>query len=487
MAVEDTPERSSLGFESVEAERADTVAVEGRLPDWLAGTFVRNGPGLFEAGGRSIDHWFDGPALLRAFGFDPASAGASEDRVHYANRFLRTEAYAAAKEGRVENAGFAESAQRGLLDRLRNLFPEPTDNANAAVANVGGEYVALTESPRAVRFDPVDLSTRGELTWRDELPVGHTTPHLRPTPDDGHVGYLTEFLPRPAYRLFRVGPEEPRREEFARVSVSEPAYMHSLAVAGRFAVLVEPPFVLPPHRVLTGSGSMLDRYEWRPHRGTRFIVVDRQTGDVVCESQTPPFVVFHHANAYRAGDELVVDLVGFDSPSVFSGMYLDELRERTEAGGGGELRRYRVPLSGATPREAVVAEGVAMPTVDDRRAGQRYRHVYVQRSSDGGAAETVARVDVETETVTAWHADAYVSEPVFVPRESGRTPDETPPAEPEGVVLTEVLDPDRTGQNGDPGRTAVVVLDAETMTELGRAWAPHRLPFGFHGAYFEEV
>lgn len=474
-----------LGFESVTEELTADLRVEGRLPAWLTGTFVRNGPGLFEGGDREVAHWFDGPALLRGFEFRPGGRGGGDDReagrVRYRNRFLRTDAYEAVREGRVAAAGFAESADRGLLERLRDLVPEPTDNANADVARLGGEHVALTESPRAIRYDPGTLATRGELTWEDDLPAGHTTPHYRPEPDgEGHVGYLTEFLPRSSYRLFRVPPDEPRREQFARVPVDEPAYMHSLAVADRFAVLVEPPFLIPPRRVLTGSGSLIDRYEWRPQRGTRFLVVDRRTGAVVCEPTTAPFVVFHHANAYREGDDLVLDLVAFDSPAVFRGMYLEELRA-SDGGGGGELRRYRVPLSGATPTWETLATGVSMPTVDDRRTGRRYRHVYCQRTDGDGPADEVVRVDVERGEITAWESAAYVSEPVFVPREGGDpTPAAgDPPATPDGAVLVEVLDPDRR-------RSGVVVLDAADMTELGRAWAPHHLPFGFHGSYVPE-
>ncbi|PSQ58993.1 beta-carotene 15,15'-monooxygenase [Halobacteriales archaeon SW_7_71_33] len=494
MAVDDeSRDRQSsvderLGFHSVREELDTALAVEGSLPPWLDGRFVRNGPGLFEAGGRSIDHWFDGPALLRAFGFEPSGAGAgdSEDRVRYVDRFLRTDAYEAAREGRVAAAGFAEGDDRGLLDRLRSLV-EPTDNANADVARLSGAHVALTESPRAVRFDPATLETLGELDWRDDLPAGHTTPHLKPEPEpggDGRVGYLTTFLPRAAYRLFRVPADEPRREEFARVPVDEPAYMHSLAVADRFAVLVEPPFTIPPHRVLTGDGPLLDRYEWHPQRGTRFVVVDRRTGTIVCESRTAPFLPFHHANAFRDGDELVLDTVAFDSPSVLNAMYVEEMRARPRDGdgGAGELRRYRVPLSGATPRAKTLATDVAMPAINERRTGRRHRHVYAQRAADGPATEVV-RLDVETGAVRAWDADAYVSEPMFVPRpdadaENDRDGDGEPPSTPDGVVLVELLDPDRE-------RSAIAVLDAAGMTERARAWAPHALPFGFHGAYLD--
>src|SRR5687768_13308788 len=60
-----------LGFESVERELSlGSIDVDGRLPGWLRGTLVRNGPGRYEVGdGKAFEHWFDGLAMLHAFSF----------------------------------------------------------------------------------------------------------------------------------------------------------------------------------------------------------------------------------------------------------------------------------------------------------------------------------------------------------------------------------------------------------------------------------
>ncbi|WP_299262744.1 carotenoid oxygenase family protein, partial [Halorientalis sp.] len=39
---------SSLGFHSLEEERATSLAVTGSVPEWLTGSLVRNGPGRFD-------------------------------------------------------------------------------------------------------------------------------------------------------------------------------------------------------------------------------------------------------------------------------------------------------------------------------------------------------------------------------------------------------------------------------------------------------
>src|SRR4051794_38879994 len=96
------PADHRLGFASLEQET--TVAelpVEGRLPEWLAGTLLRTGPAKVEGGGRGYRHWFDGLAMLYRFSF-------ADGRVGYANRFLQSRAYrAATAEGRIAYAEFA--------------------------------------------------------------------------------------------------------------------------------------------------------------------------------------------------------------------------------------------------------------------------------------------------------------------------------------------------------------------------------------------
>jgi beta,beta-carotene 9',10'-dioxygenase len=77
------------GFSSLTKEMtADRLPVEGRVPDWLVGSLLRNGPAQFEVGQHKYHHWFDGLAMLHRFSFQqgripsgresPAAAGERE-------------------------------------------------------------------------------------------------------------------------------------------------------------------------------------------------------------------------------------------------------------------------------------------------------------------------------------------------------------------------------------------------------------------------
>src|SRR6476620_1826926 len=90
------------GFDSLEEEtHLDGLPVRGELPPWLQGSLIRTGPAKWEVGDRTMNHWFDGFAMLHRFSF-------AEGDVSYANRFLESRAYRAARDqGRIAYSEFA--------------------------------------------------------------------------------------------------------------------------------------------------------------------------------------------------------------------------------------------------------------------------------------------------------------------------------------------------------------------------------------------
>lgn len=101
------------GFQSLTVEReAVELPVDGELPAWLDGVLFRNGPAQFEIDGDPVQHWFDGLAMVHRIAFEP-----EDDSVTYTNRFLRSDAYAAARAGEF-SGGFATAEERGLLGRI---------------------------------------------------------------------------------------------------------------------------------------------------------------------------------------------------------------------------------------------------------------------------------------------------------------------------------------------------------------------------------
>ncbi len=458
-----------IGFETLDAERrVEDLPVEGKLPEWLQGSLLRIGPARYEVGDRTVNHWFDGFSMLHRFGF-------ADGRASYANSFLESRAYRAARDGgEISYSEFATDPCRSIFKRVQAFFsPKISDNANVNLTRLGEDVVAMTETPLPVLFDPKTLESAGVAS---PAPGQHTTahPHLDPGTGEG-LFYAVKFGARTSYRLYARA-DGRRQREIAKLPVSRPAYMHSFGITERYAVLTECPLVVNPMELARAKRPFIENYRWDPERGTPFIVIDRRTGELAARVDAEPFFCFHHVNAFEDGGELVVDLAAYEDDEIVRALYLDRLRS-----GGGipvpELRRYRVPLAGGEARRETIAPGFELPRINYRRNnGRPYRFVYGNHAPDAAAGSFITQIqkgDVTEGGVVDWsEPGCYPGEPVFVASPEAR-------AEDDGVVLSVVLD-------ANVDRSFLLVLDAQDLSEIARAEAPHAIPFGFHGQFLTE-
>ena len=152
---------STTSFVSIKRPFTDLPmnVVEGSIPKWLKGDYIRNGPGLFEAGNKRLNHLFDGYGMLVKVAFDPSSPP------QVSTRFIESDAYRAAAAGKMaypefgttrnweEDAGFMEKVQAFI----QVISGDPTDNAVVNVLRLGdGTQVRL------------HLERSGELAMSEE-------------------------------------------------------------------------------------------------------------------------------------------------------------------------------------------------------------------------------------------------------------------------------------------------------------------------------
>jgi len=460
-----------LGFRTVDREYTDRrLPVEGTVPSWLSGRLVRNGPGQFELGGERVTHWFDGLAMLRGYAF-------ADGEVRYTNRFLRTEARERAASG--ASAGEFATGSGALREAARWVRalgpPEPTDNANVNVVRLGDHYVAQTEAPRWIAFDPATLDTLGEFRWQDGIPGHLTTAHTKRDPRTGEtVGFGLRFGRPNRYLLYAVDGDTARRRSIGAVRADGPGYVHDLALTREYAVLVETPLAIDVWRALVPwSEGLLDMLRWDPDRGVRLVVVDRATGELVTDPTTAPFFTFHTVNAFQRDGAVVLDLVTFEDDAIVRSLTLSTLAaDGFAAAPDGHLDRFRIDPERDTvvDRSRRYDGGLELPTVPRAARTRPYRYAYAQ-ATDRRGANGLVKVDVERGTATEWWGRGlYVEEPRMVRRPGGDDPDD-------GVVLAPALD-------ADAGRSVLLVFDAATLELLARAPLPHAVPFGFHGRFF---
>ncbi|CAA9452953.1 MAG: 15,15' beta carotene dioxygenase [uncultured Rubrobacteraceae bacterium] len=463
-----------LGFSPLEGEfEIDALPVEGEAPSWLRGTLFRNGPGTWEAGKSRMRHWFDGLAMLHRFGF-------REGEVSYANRYLRSPQYQhVRREGAIGYSEFATDPCRSIFKRLTSAFsPEFGSNASVTVHKLAGRFVALTETPLPVEFDPETLETAGVLDYRDDVEGIGTSPHPHTDSRSGDaLNTITHFSRTSEYKVFRLPARTgtPRREVVARIPAREPAYMHSFGQTERHVVLAEYPLVVNPLKMLLTGKPYAENLEWKPERPTRFHLVDRENGELAGVYEAEAFFAFHHVNAFERDGEVFVDLLAYPDDAVIRDHYMDALLSRRGPTAAAELRRYRLRPDGSTSHEKLADEPLELPRINyEAQNGRDYSYVYgIGQGSEKPESwpDRLIKANVRDGSAQIWREeDCYPGEPVFVPSPDGRSEDS-------GVVLSVVLD-------AAAGTSLLLVLDAASFSEMARARVPHHIPFGFHGQYF---
>lgn len=463
-----------LGFTNLDREvQMVPLSITGTVPEWLTGTLFRNGPAKFTTEQGWHTHWFDGLAMLHKFTF-------RQSCVFYSNKYLHTNAYRRAMETGELAAGFGSA---------RGKKTEQGNNANVNLSAIDGHYVAMTETPNVIEFDPHTLDTVGVYSFDNAFPGQFTTahPHLD-FRTKRHLNFTIEFGLSSYYHFYSIAPNSSRKERIGSIQVSDPSYIHSFAVTEHYIVLAEFPFLVHPGELMSSGKSFIENFKWKPEQGTRFHVLRKSDGARIRTFESEAFFSFHHVNAYEHGQDIVLDICATRTAGIVGSLQVESLTAASEADAlenardhFTELRRYVLPLQ--SPASFVTAaalseETMDLPTVNYGSNGSRpYRYAYgisTNRSAIEIFSNQLVKADVQTGISQSWYEQGcYPGEPIFVEKPNACTEDD-------GVVLSVVL-------NGKQGHSFLLVLDAQSFKEMGRIQVPHHIPFGFHGLFTEEL
>lgn len=433
------------------------LKVTGTLPSWLSGILVRNCTVPVYEEGHEDAHFFDGLSMLHSFSIESG-------KVCYNSRYLQSETL-----GKV--------IQSDSAFYHREIDLEKTKNINDAAVNVfkyNNDYVALTETPLPVRFDLNNLATLGNFDFHDDLPKKNTWESAHPhycEESNELYNYLIHFGPNTAYVLYKMSKKSSQRTVVARIPVKRPAYMHSFSMTKRYLILVECPLVVNPLRLLftkiSSFASYIRSFTWSPKQGTRFLVVEKNSGKLVSEIKFEAFFSFHHANAYENGHEIIVDLMSNNYKRLENLLPKAQYNEETMQG----LQRFHLNLTqGTIIHEKALEKAVEFPTIAPHYDGKNYRYLYMVNFK--GKDNLLIKYDWQQRTEISWHKrSATIIEPIFVPAPEPRSEDD-------GVVLTIVSDEKKKS-------SYLLVLDAKNLQEIARTDLPEMLPNSFHGQFFK--
>lgn len=417
---------------------ASNLEVRGAVPAALDGRYVRNGSNPVDG---ESGHWFFGDGMLHSVRLSGGRA------VAYRNRYVRT----------------------GALDGGMNPGGAPggaNNPSNVSAILHAGKLLTSGEVGLPFEVDLSDLSTIGVYDFDGELTQSFTA-HPKIDPATGYMHFFGYWFFGDDLLLYHVADETGRVISTQRVPVGASTMMHSFAITDRDVVFWEAPVLFDIDSALAGEAIP---FKWDASYGARIGVMPLGGSvDDLRWVDVDPFYVFHEVNAFRDGDDIVVDVCWH--PDMFDGSDL--------VGGsdGSVIKRWRIGTAGEqlTYGEEIVANRLfELPSHDRRFSGRLYRHGWFAVTRDdpntvdlGG----VGHIDYQSGAISEWDPglSRHGGEAFFVPGDTG---------EGEGWLLVFVYD-------HVAEESVLAILEAQDVAAgpIAEVVLPQRVPYGFHGVW----
>jgi carotenoid cleavage dioxygenase-like enzyme len=427
------------------------LEVTGALPPELSGLYVRNGSN--PASGDSA-HWFLGDGMVHGVALEAGRAA------WYRNRFVDTPMV---REGVGLTGGGPPGGER--------------NQSNVSVIGHGGRLLSLGEVGFPYELSTADLSSVGPFDYGGALTTSMTAhPKIDPVTGEMHFfGY--GFVP--PYLTYHVADADGRLVYSGEVEVAGPTMIHDFAVTDRDAIFWELPVIFDLQiaiDALEGGGDAGFPFRWEPDYGARVGVMPLGGPvEAIRWVEIDPCYVFHGVNAFRSGDDVVLDVCRLPSMFTEEADLGSSVLHRWTVGTGGPDAVGEVALTFAD--EEVGDLSVDLPTLDRRVTGRPNRHAWYLMIDKSGPFPVefsgLGHLDGSTGATQLYQpGDAYkMNEAFFVPASADA-------AEGEGWLLAYAWDRARDASD-------LAVFDAQALSDgpVARVHLPARVPYGFHGVW----
>jgi len=330
---------------------------------------------------------------------------------------------------------------------------------------------------------------------------------------------------------------------------SSPTWVHQVAVSHNYAVIVQNPCFYRIDNMVFGenSGEYLV-FRWDPSAGSLIHVVPLDTDsknnndsrprlDCIKSFRAPAFLATHWINAFESdtpgvasgstesssgggggggggstkttttdpGRYLILDGCMTKDPRLMAHWSLDTVRSGLRGGKQIDvsvMRRFVIDLDAPDGSflgekdndkeyntsknvlnddyifqklipDAAYDYAIELPAINNNFSGREHRFVYAAAAKrPSNCWNALTKADVVHGTVKMWYEPGGVCwEPLFVPRPGAVEEDD-------GVVLSVIMQAD--------GKSALLVLDGQSFSEIARVVLPYGLSNGFHGCFVPE-
>lgn len=311
--------------------------ISGKIPSWLEGSLLRNGPGSLKVGNTQFKHLFDSSALIHRFAI-------KNSQVTYQCRFLQTETYKrnwAANRIVVSDFGTSSVPDpcQTIFSRISTIFnpgEASSDNAMISIYPFNDEYFAFTETPVIHKFNPETLETEERVNMHKYIGiVNHTAhPHVM---EDGTVYNLGMTVGKmgPSYVIIRF-PHGENMFENAKIVASipvrwkfHPGYMHSFGITNNYFIIVEQPMTVSVAAMVKGhifNEPMAASLKWFDDKQTYIYLIDRKSGELKYTFHAETFFYLHIINQYERDGHVILDICCYKDPGMLNCMYVETMK-----------------------------------------------------------------------------------------------------------------------------------------------------------------
>ncbi|CAL0310311.1 unnamed protein product [Lupinus luteus] len=468
------------------------LPLKGYLPDCLNGEFVRVGPNAKFAPVAGY-HWFDGDGMIHGLRI-------KDGKATYVSRFVRTsrlqqeEYFGGAKFMKIGDLKGFFGLLMVNINMMRNKLKVLDESYGRGTANTAliyhhGNLLALNEGdkPYAIKvFEDGDLQTLGMVDYDKRLAHPFTA-HPKVDPFTGEM-FTFGYSQTPPYVTYRVISEDGYMHDPVPITISDPIMMHDFAITENYAIFMDLPLYFRPKEMVKENKLI---FSFDSTKKARFGVLPRYAKDEqhIRWFELPNCFIFHNANAWEEGDEVVLITCRIENPDLdmVNGAVEEKLDSFTN-----ELYEMRFNIkTGQASQKKLSAPAVDFPRVNESYTGRKQRYVYGTILGSIARVTGIVKFDLHaqpepenTKLVVGGNVQGiydlgpgrFGSEAIYVPRVPGTTSEED-----DGYLIFFVHDENTK-------KSYVHVVDAKTMSAdpVAVVELPHRVPYGFHAFFVTE-
>ncbi|XP_053556642.1 beta,beta-carotene 15,15'-dioxygenase isoform X2 [Bombina bombina] len=409
---------------------------------------------------------------------------------------------------------------------LSHVIPEFTDNCLINIIKFGDDYYASSETNFIRKIDPNTLETLDKVDYLKHITVNLATshPHYDSEGNTLNMGTSIGDKGKTKYMFFKIPssaaiPEKDKNKsplKHAEVICSIPAhrllnpsYYHSFGVTENYFIFVEQPLKLD---ILKLATAYFRGVNWascicfHEDEKTWIHIIDKKTKKPISQKfYTEALVTYHHVNAYEEDGHVVFDIIAYKDNGLYNMFYMANLKKdfsdestmdtaptckrfviplQTDKDAGVEINLVKLPQTTAKAMKdkdgnvscqpEVLCEGIELPRINYNYNAKKYRYIYASYVEWRPIPTKIVKFDTVTKTMKSWSEDmSWPAEPLFVPHPDSKDEDD-------GVILSVIV-------SSDPKKQSfLLVLDAKTFIELGRASISANIHIDLHGIFIPD-